>query len=303
MRSSKTLTKLNHSFIKLTQFGFSTKRKVDPFGGVNLKDPIPNPNRLVGKYALVTGGSNGIGKATCELFSKSGVSGLMIADLDETNGKLLAERFNDERKSKFAFFVKANMTDKIMIKNMFDEHMKRFGKLNVLFNNAGIMHSNDDGPVNTEEDVWDLTMNVNLKSLFFCHKYGIPFMLNSGGGSIINVASLVALMGSATAQLAYTASKGGVLAMSREMAIIYARDGIRINALCPGPIRTDLLMKFLNTEEKLSRRLVHIPIGRFGETKEIAQAVAFLASDESSFITGSNFVVDGGITQAYVTPE
>jgi NAD(P)-dependent dehydrogenase (short-subunit alcohol dehydrogenase family) len=165
------------------------------------------------------------------------------------------------------------------------------------------MHSDDDGPVNTEEDVWDLTMNVNLKALFFSHKFGIPHMLNSGGGSIINVASLVALMGSATPQIAYTASKGAVLAMSREMAIMYARDGIRINSLCPGPIRTDLLMKFLSTEEKLNRRLVHIPIGRFGETKEIAQAVAFLASDESSYVTGSSFVVDGGITQAYVTPE
>ena len=165
------------------------------------------------------------------------------------------------------------------------------------------MDSNDDGPVNTEENVWDLTMNVNLKAVFWAHKFGIPHMLQSGGGSIINVASLVALMGSATPQLAYTASKGAVLAMSREMAMIYARDNLRINALCPGPIRTELLMKFLNTEERLSRRLVHIPIGRFGETKEIAQAVTFLASDESSFITGSSFVVDGGITQAYVTPE
>jgi NAD(P)-dependent dehydrogenase (short-subunit alcohol dehydrogenase family) len=195
------------------------------------------------------------------------------------------------------------MTCKKSIENMFLTHMQKFGKLNVLFNNAGIMHSDDDGPVNTEEDVWDLTMNVNLKALFFSHKFGIPHMLNSGGGSIINVASLVALMGSATPQIAYTASKGAVLAMSREMAIMYARDGIRINSLCPGPIRTDLLMKFLSTEEKLNRRLVHIPIGRFGETKEIAQAVAFLASDESSYVTGSSFVVDGGITQAYVTPE
>jgi NAD(P)-dependent dehydrogenase (short-subunit alcohol dehydrogenase family) len=287
----------------LTRQAFSTKRKVDPFGGINLKEPVPNPNRLVGKYALITGGSNGIGRASCELFGKSGVSGLMIADLDENNGKLLAEKLNEERKSQFAFFVKADMSDKNLIKNMFEEHMKRFGKLNVLFNNAGIMDGNDDGPVNTEEDVWDKTIAINLKSMFWCHKFGIPFMLNSGGGSIINVASLVATMGSATPQLAYTASKGGVLAMSREMAMIYARDNLRINALSPGPIRTDLLMKFLNTEEKLSRRLVHIPIGRFGETKEIAQAVAFLASDESSFITGSNFIVDGGITQAYVTPE
>lgn len=280
-----------------------TTRKVDPFGGMHLKDCPANPNRLTNKFALVTGGSNGIGKATCELFARSGVSGLMIADLDEKNGKDLVEKLNHERKEQFAFFTKADMLDKKSIENMFLDHMKRFGKLNVLFNNAGIMHANDDGPCNTEEDVWDLTMNVNLKSVFFAHKFGIPHMLNSGGGSIINVASLVALIGSATSQIAYTASKGGVLAMSRELAIIYARDNIRINSLCPGPIRTDLLMKFLNTEERLNRRLVHIPIGRFGETKEIAQAVAFLASDESSFMTGSSFVIDGGITQAYVTPQ
>jgi NAD(P)-dependent dehydrogenase (short-subunit alcohol dehydrogenase family) len=290
-------------FKSLNKFFFSTTRKVDPFGGMHLKDPIPNPNRLIGKYAIITGGSNGIGKATCELFEKSGVSGLLIADIDEKNGNELAEKLNSNRGNKFAYFQKADMTNKKSIEDMFLEHMKKFGKLNVLFNNAGIMHANDDGPVTTEEDVWDLTMNINLKAMFFAHKYGIPHMLNSGGGSIINVASLVALMGSATAQLAYTASKGGVLAMSREMAIIYARDNIRINALCPGPIRTDLLMKFLNNEERLNRRLVHIPIGRFGETKEIAQAVTYLASDESSFVTGSSFVIDGGITQAYVTPQ
>ena len=278
-------------------------KKIDPFGGINLKEPIANPNRLVNKFALVTGGSNGIGKATCELFARSGVTGLMVADLDEKNGKELVEKLNEERKEQFAFFTKADMLNKKSIETMFLDHMKRFGKLNVLFNNAGVMHSDDDGAVNTEEDVWDFTMNVNLKAVFLAHKYGIPHMLNSGGGSIINVASLVAIMGSATPQIAYTASKGGVLAMSRELAIIYARDKIRINALCPGPIRTDLLMKFLNTDEKLNRRLVHIPIGRFGETKEIAQAVAFLASDESSFVTGSSFVVDGGITQAYVTPQ
>lgn len=292
-----------YAFIKNTSRLFSTKRKVDPFGGPTCNDPIPNPNRLVNKFAIVTGGSNGIGKATCELFEKSGVSGLLISDLDEKNGKELVEKLNDNRKSNFATFFKADMSKKESIEAMFNEHMKKFGKLNVLFNNAGIMHSNDNDAVDTEEDVWDMTMNINLKSLFFCHKYGIPHMLQSGGGSIINVASLVALMGSATAQIAYTASKGGVLAMSRELAMIYARDNLRINSLCPGPIRTELLMKFLNTEEKLNRRLVHIPIGRFGETKEIAQAVAFLASDESSFVTGSSFVIDGGITQCYVTPE
>jgi NAD(P)-dependent dehydrogenase (short-subunit alcohol dehydrogenase family) len=186
---------------------------------------------------------------------------------------------------------------------MINETIKNFGKLNIMFNNAGIMHKDDDGPVTTDEAVWDLTMNVNLKSIFYCCKYGIPEVLKSGGGSIINVASFVAIMGAATPQIAYTASKGGVLAMTREMAVIYARDNIRFNSLCPGPCRTELLMKFLNTEERLNRRIVHIPIGRFGETKEIAQAVAFLASDESSFITGSSFIVDGGITQAYVTPE
>jgi NAD(P)-dependent dehydrogenase (short-subunit alcohol dehydrogenase family) len=172
-----------------------------------------------------------------------------------------------------------------------------------MFNNAGIMHYNDDNPVTTEEDVWDLTMNINLKAVFRCCKHGIPEIIRSGGGSVINTASFVAILGAATPQIAYTASKGGVLAMTREMAIIYARQGIRFNSLCPGPIRTPLLMNYLNTEEKLNRRLVHIPIGRFGEAREIAQAVAFLASDESTYITGSTFLVDGGVSQAYVTPE
>jgi NAD(P)-dependent dehydrogenase (short-subunit alcohol dehydrogenase family) len=295
MRSQKLL--------KLTWRNFTARRKIDPFGGMNLKDPIPNPRRLEGKFALITGGSNGIGRASVELFSRSGVSGLMIADLDEKNGKLLAESLNEERKAKIAHFVKADMTSTKSIQDMINETTNKLGKLNVMFNNAGIMHPDDDGPETTEEKVWDLTMNVNLKSVYLCCKFGIPAMLKSGGGSIINTASLVAVMGSATAQLAYTASKGGVLAMTREMAIIYARDNLRINALCPGPIRTPLLMNFLNTEEKLSRRLVHNPLGRFGESKEIAQAVAFLASDESSFVNAATFIVDGGITQAYVTPE
>jgi NAD(P)-dependent dehydrogenase (short-subunit alcohol dehydrogenase family) len=290
------------SFRTTVMKAFSQK-KVDPFGGMKLKDPIPNPNRLQGKVAIITGGSSGIGKASCELFQKNGITGLMVADLDEKNGKELVEKMNSERKEKFAEFLKVDVTSSNSLKNMVDQTVKRFGKLNIMFNNAGIMHPDDDGPVTTEEKIWDLTMNVNLKSVYLCCKHGIPEILKSGGGSIINVASLVAVMGSATPQLAYTASKGGVLAMTREMAIIYARQNLRINSLCPGPIRTDLLMKFLDTDEKLNRRLVHIPIGRFGETKEIAQAVAFLASDESSFITGSTFLVDGGITQAYVTPQ
>ncbi len=178
-----------------------------------------------------------------------------------------------------------------------------FGKLDILFNNAGIMHSSDDDAIQTTEDVWDLTMAINLKGVFLGCKYGIPALQRSGGGSVINTASFVALLGAATPQLAYTASKGGVLAMTRELAIIHARENIRVNALCPGPLRTELLMKFLNTEEKKQRRLVHIPMGRFGEAEEMARAALYLASDDSSYVTGTEFVVDGGITAAYVTPE
>jgi NAD(P)-dependent dehydrogenase (short-subunit alcohol dehydrogenase family) len=165
------------------------------------------------------------------------------------------------------------------------------------------MHSADDDAISTTEDVWDLTIDINAKGVFLGCKYGIPALQRAGGGSVINTASIVAVMGSATAQVAYTASKGAVLAMTRELAIVHARQNIRINALCPGPLRTELLMKFLDTEEKLQRRRVHIPIGRFGEAKEIAQAALYLASDESSFMTGSQFIIDGGITAAYVTPE
>jgi NAD(P)-dependent dehydrogenase (short-subunit alcohol dehydrogenase family) len=270
---------------------------------MNLKDPIPNPNRFLGKTAIITGGSNGIGLATVELFTKSGIENLVIADYDKARGLEACERMNAERKKNFSIFVETDVTKADSVNNMVTKTMQHFGKLHIMFNNAGIMHSDDDGPCNTEEKVWDLTMNVNLKSVYLCCKYAIPYILHSGGGSVINVASLVALIGSATPQIAYTASKGGVLSMTKEMAIIYARKNIRFNALCPGPIRTPLLMKFLDSEEKMGRRIVHIPLGRFGESKEIAQAVAFLASDESSFITGSTFVVDGGITSAYVTPE
>ena len=178
-----------------------------------------------------------------------------------------------------------------------------FGRLDVLFNNAGISHLEDGGAVDTDEAVWEQTMNVNLKGVFLGCKYGIPALSRAGGGSVINTASFVALLGAATPQIAYTASKGGVLALSRELAVIHARDNIRVNALCPGPLRTELLMKYLDTEEKRQRRLVHVPMGRFGEAEEIADAVVFLASDESSFVTGTAFTVDGGIAAAYVTPE
>jgi NAD(P)-dependent dehydrogenase (short-subunit alcohol dehydrogenase family) len=178
-----------------------------------------------------------------------------------------------------------------------------FGKLNVLFNNAGIMHSQDDDAVSTDESIWDLTLDVNAKGVFLGCKYGIPALRRAGGGSVINTASFVARLGAATPQIAYTASKGAVLSMTRELAIIHAREKIRVNALCPGPLKTALLMKFLNTEAKMNRRLVHLPMGRFGEAEEIARAALFLASDESSYITGSEFLVDGGLTAAYVTPE
>lgn len=164
------------------------------------------------------------------------------------------------------------------------------------------MHSDDDNAMTTEEAIWDLTMNINAKGVFLGCKYGIPALKRAGGGSIINTASFVAILGAATPQVAYTASKGAVLALTRELAVIHARENIRVNALCPGPLRTELLMKFLNTEEKKQRRLVHIPMGRFGEAKEMAYAALFLASDESSFVTGTDFLVDGGITSAYVTP-
>ena len=178
-----------------------------------------------------------------------------------------------------------------------------FGKLTVLFNNAGIMDGNDGDSQVTSDEVWQRTIDVNLKGVFLGCRHGIPALRRAGGGSVINTASFVALMGAATAQIAYTASKGGVLAMTRELATIHARENIRVNALCPGPLRTKLLMDYLDTEEKRQRRLVHIPMGRFGEASEMAQAALFLASSESSYVNGADFVVDGGITGAYVTPE
>src|SRR5437763_1105152 len=180
---------------------------------------------------------------------------------------------------------------------------KTFGKLDVLFNNAGIMHGKDDDAISTDEAVWDLTLDINAKGVFLGCKYGIPALRRAGGGSIINTASFVARVGAATPQVAYTASKGAVLAMTRELAVIHARQNIRVNALSPGPLKTELLMSFLNTEEKKQRRLVHVPMGRFGEAEEMAKAALFLASDDSSYMTGAEFLVDGGITAAYVTPE
>jgi NAD(P)-dependent dehydrogenase (short-subunit alcohol dehydrogenase family) len=199
--------------------------------------------------------------------------------------------------------VKADVSKAADCENMVEAAEKAYGALHVLFNNAGIMHSNDDTAITTDEAIWDLTMAVNLKSVFLGCKYGIPALLRAGGGSVINTASVVALMGSAAAQVAYTASKGGIVSLSRELAAIHARQNIRVNALCPGPLRTELLMKFLDTDAKKQRRLVHLPMGRFGESAEIAKAALFLASDDSSYVNGATFMVDGGLSSTYITPE
>jgi NAD(P)-dependent dehydrogenase (short-subunit alcohol dehydrogenase family) len=207
------------------------------------------------------------------------------------------------KKSNPAIFFKVDVSKELEVKNAVDVAEKTFGKLNVIFNNAGIMHSDDDNAITTEEKVWDLTMNINVKGVWYGCRHGIPALRRAGGGSIINTASFVGLLGAATPQLAYTASKGAVLALTRELAVVHARENIRCNALCPGPLRTPLLMNFLNNEEKKQRRMVHVPMGRFGEAIEQAYAALFLASNESSYITGTDFSVDGGLTAAYVTPE
>lgn len=256
--------------------------------------------RLANKVALITGASSGIGKASALLFAKEGAK-VVVVDINDNAGNEVAEQIQQQGGA--AVYCHADISQAKDCALMVDKAIATFGALHIAFNNAGVMHQDDGDAVTTEEAIWDLTMNVNLKSVFFGCKYAIPALLKSGGGSIINTASFVALMGAATPQIAYTASKGGVLAMTRELAVLHARENIRINALCPGPLHTELLMKFLDTEEKRQRRLVHIPMGRFGKSEEMAQAALFLASDESSYLTGSAFTVDGGITSAYVTPE
>jgi NAD(P)-dependent dehydrogenase (short-subunit alcohol dehydrogenase family) len=256
--------------------------------------------RLENKVALITGAGSGIGRESALLFAREGAR-VVVADVNDDAGRAVVEELRAAGGE--AVYVHADVSKNADAEGMVRAAEESFGRLDVLFNNAGISHARDDDAVATEEEVWDLTMNINLKGVFLGCKYGIPALRRAGGGSIINTASFVAILGAATPQLAYTASKGGVLAMTRELAVIHAREKIRVNALCPGPLRTELLMKYLDTEEKRQRRLVHIPMGRFGEAGEIARAALFLASDESSFTTGATFLVDGGITAAYVTPE
>jgi len=256
--------------------------------------------RLNDKVALITGGSSGIGKASAMLFAREGAK-VVVADVNEAGATATVKEIKAAGFE--AAFVKADVSKAADCENMVRFAESTYGKLNILFNNAGIMDSNDDNAESTSEETWDLTMNINAKGVFLGCKYGIPALKRAGGGSIINTASFVAILGAATPQVAYTASKGAVLSLTRELAVIHARENIRVNALCPGPLKTELLMKFLNTEEKKQRRLVHIPMGRFGESEEMAKSALFLACDDSSYVTGTEFLVDGGITAAYVTPQ
>jgi NAD(P)-dependent dehydrogenase (short-subunit alcohol dehydrogenase family) len=252
--------------------------------------------RLKDKVALITGAGAGIGRQSALLFAREGAR-IACVDVNEAAAKETAAMVPG------AIAISADVSRAADCERMVAATEKAFGKLNVLFNNAGIMHGKDDDAVSTPEDIWDLTLDINAKGVFLGCKYGMPALRRAGGGSVINTASFVAKMGAATPQIAYTASKGAVLSMTRELAIIHARQNIRVNALCPGPLKTELLMNFLDTDAKKQRRLVHLPMGRFGEAEEIARAALFLASDESSYITGTEFLVDGGLTAAYVTPE
>jgi NAD(P)-dependent dehydrogenase (short-subunit alcohol dehydrogenase family) len=260
-----------------------------------MSDPIPYAHRLVDKVAVVTGGASGIGRAMCERFAAEGAR-VAVVDLDEARGVGLADAIG-------GLFVRTDVTSATEVEALYATVAERFGGIDICCNNAGISPPDDDSILDTGLDAWERVQTVNLTSVYLCCKYGLPHLLSRGGGSIINTASFVAILGAATSQISYTASKGGVLAMTRELGVQFARQGVRVNALCPGPVNTPLLQElFAKDPERAARRLVHIPMGRFGEASEIAAAAAFLASDDSSFMTASTFLVDGGISGAYVTP-
>ena len=244
-------------------------------------------NRLAGKVCVITGAAGGIGAASAELFAAEGAT---VAGVDLKPGEHVA--------------IEADVTDEDQVEGFYARTREEHGRIDVLFNNAGISPPDDGSVLDTSVEAWQRVQDVNLKSVFLCCKHGIPHLLERGGGSVINTASFVAVMGAATSQISYTASKGGVLAMTRELGVEFARRGVRVNALCPGPIDTPLLRElFAKDPEKAQRRLVHVPMGRFGRAEEIANGVLFLASDESSFMTATTFLVDGGLSGAYVTPE
>lgn len=254
--------------------------------------------RLDGKVALITGASSGLGRVSAELFARHGAK-VVIGDVaDGTDAITAIKEAGGE-----ASYVPLDVSDDDSVAEAVAHTVERFGKLDVLYNNAGVSPADDDDPVTTGDHTWAHVLDVNVTGVARCCRHGIPAMLASGGGSIVNVASFVAHLGAATPQIAYTASKGAVLSMTREIAVIYARQGIRANALCPGPVLTPLLTKFLSDDARRARRLVHVPMGRFGEAIEIANGALFLASDESSFMTGQSLLIDGGITAAYTTPE
>lgn len=251
--------------------------------------------RLVGRTAVVTGAGSGIGLASARRLASEGAH-VVCADIDETAGKAAADETG-------GLFVRADVTDPGQVEALFAAAYETYDSVDVAFNNAGISPPDDDSVLTTGLDAWKRVQEVNLTSVFLCCKYAIPYMQRQGRGSIVNTASFVARMGAATSQISYTASKGGVLAMSRELGVQFAREGIRVNALCPGPVNTPLLKElFAADPERAARRLVHVPVGRFAEPEEIAAAVAFLASDDSSFVNAAEFLVDGGIAGAYVTP-
>jgi NAD(P)-dependent dehydrogenase (short-subunit alcohol dehydrogenase family) len=258
--------------------------------------------RLDRKVALITGAGSGIGREASLLFAREGAS-VVAVDRDAATAAETARLIEADAAGPHAIAVTADVAVAADCEAMVVAAEDAFGRLDVLFNNAGVMLPSDDDALTTDEATWDTTLDVNAKGVFLGCRYGIPALRRAGGGAIVNTASFVAKVGAATPQVAYTASKGAVLALTRELAVIHAREGIRANALCPGPLRTELLMRFLDTEDKRRRRLVHIPMGRFGEAAEIAHAALFLASDDASFMTGAELVVDGGLTAAYVTPE
>ena len=251
--------------------------------------------RLDGRVAVVTGGCSGIGLATVRRFAQEGAR-VVIGDLDEIVGPEVADEVE-------GLFVRCDVTSAEDVEALFRSAKDTYGSVDVAFNNAGISPPDDDSILTTGIEAWRRVQEVNLTSVYLCCKAALPYMLEQRRGSIINTASFVAVMGAATSQISYTASKGGVLAMSRELGVQFARQGVRVNALCPGPVNTPLLRElFAKDPERAARRMVHIPLGRFAEPEEIASAVLFLASDDSSFITASEFLVDGGISGAYVTP-